>query len=306
VSGLHMPHPARIRPESPTSVMSRPLRLEVPGGHFHVTARANDGKSLFVDDDDRCRFLDLLRRNSVRLKWVPVTYCLMGNHYHLLVQTREPNLAAGMRDLNGRYARHFNARHGRVGHVFEGRYRSSLIQTEQYLLAASRYIAMNPVRAGIVRRPDDWPWSAHRALVSGENDGLTDPRALFATIARSHGQARREYARVVASAAPELHYDPRMPIAGDAEFIRTHAPSERPGPEILQAAWEQQRPSLEQLATGVSRDEFFRRARFEHFYTLNEIAHAANCSRETVRRRLRLACADLTPMAAVQTAVTGA
>jgi putative transposase len=269
-------------------VMSRPLRFEVPGGHFHITSRGNDRKPLFVDDADRCRLLELLRRNSVRLKWVPVTYCLMGNHYHLLIQTKEPNLASGMRDLNGRYARYFNTRHGHVGHVFEGRYRSSLIQTERYLLAASRYIALNPVRAGIVRRPEDWAWSAHRALASGENDGLTDPRVLFATIARFPDQARREYARFVADADPQPQYDPQTPIVGDAEFIRTHAPSDRPGPEILKAAWEQQRPSLEQLATSASRDEFFRRARLEYFYTLNEIARSAGCSRETVRRRLQL------------------
>jgi len=267
--------------------MSRPLRFEVPDGHFHITSRGNDRKTLFVDDADRRRFLELLRRNSVRLTWVPVTYCLMGNHYHLLVQTKEPTLVSGMRDLNGRYARYFNARHGHVGHVFEGRYRSNLIQTDRYLLAASRYIALNPVRAGIVRRPQDWPWSAHRVLVSGENDGLTDPRVLFATIARSADNARREYARFVARADPEPQYDPDTAIAGDTEFIRAHAPNERPASEVLKAAWEQQRPSLEQLAASASRDEFFWRARLEYFYTLNEIAHLAGCSRETVRRRLQ-------------------
>ena len=275
--------------------MSRPHRFEVPGGHFHITARTNDRMALFVDDSDRRRFLELLRRNSVRLQWVPVTYCLMDNHYHLLVQTREPNLASGMRDLNGLYARHFNARHDRAGHVFEGRFRGSLIQTDRYLLAASRYIALNPVRAGLVDRPEEWPWSAHRALLRAESDGLTDPRALFATIADSPDQARREYVRFVADADPTPHYDPNAPIAGDASFISAYGPTERPGPEILNAAWEQQRPSLEQLASRTSGDEFFRLARHEYFYTLNEIAQSANCSRETVRRRLRLACADLTP-----------
>ena len=267
--------------------MSRPLRIEVPGGHFHITSRGNHQKPLFLDDADRQRFLMLLRRNSVRLKWVPVTYCLMGNHYHLLVQTREPNLAAGMRDLNGRYARYFNARHGQIGHVFERRYRSSLIQTDRYLLAASRYIALNPVRAGLVAGPEDWPWSAHRTLVCGETDGLTDPGALFGTIAQGPDDARREYGRFVLADAPDPPYDPRKPIVGDAQFIRTHAPTERPGPEIRKAAWELQRPSLEQLAASASRDEFFRQARLEH-YTLTEIARSAGCSRETVRRRLQM------------------
>jgi putative transposase len=292
-----MPHTRRGSGASLlTPVMSRPHRFEIPGAHFHITARCNDRKSLFVDDADRRRFLELLRRNSVRLEWVPVSWCLMGNHYHLLVQTREPNLMSGMRDLNGQYARHFNARHGRVGHVFEGRYRASLVQSERYLLAASRYIALNPVRAGLVCRPEEWPWSSHPALVKGESDGITDPTALFATIANSPDQARREYACFVAAVAPEPRYEPQLPIAGDTDFIRTHAPSVRPGPEIVKAAWEQQRPSLEELAESASRDEFFRRARLEHFYTLKEIAQSANCSRETVRRRLQLACADLTPV----------
>jgi putative transposase len=268
--------------------MSRPLRIEVPGGHFHVTSRGSDRKPLFVDDADRQRFLALLLRNSARLKWVPVSYCLMGNHYHLLVQTREPNLFPGMRDLNGRYARYFNARYDRVGHVFERRYDGRLVQSGRYLLAASRYIALNPVGAGMVSRPEDWPWSAHRALARGESDGIADPSALFETIASSPEQARREYVSFVLNDAATPQYDPQSPIAGDADFIRAHAPRRRPGQETLKAAWELQRPSLEQLAASTTRDEFFRLARFEHCYTLTEIARSVGCSRETVRRRLQM------------------
>ena len=145
--------------------MARKLRLEYAGALYHLTARGNERKVVFRDDVDRQHFLALLAREAKQLRWRVHAYCLMGNHYHLLVETLEPNLARGMRRLNSAYSQRFNRRHDRVGHLFQGRYHSVLVQRESYLLELSRYIVLNPVRAGMVARAQHWPWSSYRATV---------------------------------------------------------------------------------------------------------------------------------------------
>ena len=145
--------------------MSRPLRLEFAGALYHLTARGNARAEIFADDVDRGLFLDLLGREISQQGWRCYAYCLMGNHYHLLIETPEPNLVAGMRRLNGVYTQAFNRRHGRVGHVFQGRYQSILVDKDSYGLELSRYIVLNPVRARMVKRPENWAWSSYRATV---------------------------------------------------------------------------------------------------------------------------------------------
>jgi len=141
--------------------MARPLRLEYPGALYHLTARGDNKAGIFLDDEDRNRFLKYLGAEIEQQGWVCYAWCLMGNHYHLLVETPEGNLIAGMRRLNGRYTQSFNRRHGRVGHVFQGRYKSILVEKEAYLYELCRYIVLNPVRAGMVMQPEDWPWSSY-------------------------------------------------------------------------------------------------------------------------------------------------
>ena len=143
--------------------MARRLRLEYPGALYHLTARGNERKVIFRDDIDRQRFLAFLAREVKKMQWRLHAYCLMGNHYHLLVETPEPNLARGMRRLNSAHSQRFNRRHDRVGHLFQGRYHSVLVQKESYLLELSRYIVLNPVRAGMVASAHHWPWSSYRA-----------------------------------------------------------------------------------------------------------------------------------------------
>jgi REP element-mobilizing transposase RayT len=111
-------------------------------------------------------FLDLLGKEVRQQGWICYAYCLMGNHYHLLIETPQPNLVRGMRRLNGVYTQAFNRRHARVGHVLQGRYKAVLVDKESYLLELCRYVVLNPVRAKLVRRPEDWPWSSYRTMVS--------------------------------------------------------------------------------------------------------------------------------------------
>lgn len=143
--------------------MARPLRIEFSGALYHLTSRGDRREDIFLDDADRAMFLDVLAEVCDRFRWVCHAYCLMSNHYHLLIETREPTLAKGMRQLNGVFTQRSNRRHRRVGHVFQGRYKAILVQKESYLLELARYVVLNPVRAGLVRSARDWPWSSYRA-----------------------------------------------------------------------------------------------------------------------------------------------
>ena len=143
--------------------MSRPLRIEFAGGLYHVTSRGDRREAIFLSDPDRLVFLALLEEVVLTYNWVVHAYCLMDNHYHLLIETPDANLSKGMRQLNGIYTQRFNRLHGRVGHVFQGRYKAVIIQKDEYLLEVARYIVLNPVRAQMLYNPADWPWSSYRA-----------------------------------------------------------------------------------------------------------------------------------------------
>ena len=145
--------------------MARPLRLEFSGALYHVTSRGNRQEAIYELDIDRENFLSVLADVCKTYNWECYTYCLMDNHYHLLVETPDANLSKGMRQLNGRYTQKFNREHRRVGHVFQGRYKAILIEKDSYLLELSRYIVLNPVRASMVHSVIDWPWSSYRATI---------------------------------------------------------------------------------------------------------------------------------------------
>jgi len=141
--------------------MARPLRLEFAGACYHLTARGNRQEPIFDDDGDRLAFLDLLGKEVLQQGWKLYAFCLMGNHYHLLLETPEPNLVRGMRRLNGVYTQAFNRRHDRVGPVLQGRYKSILVDKQSYLLELCRYVVLNPVRAGMVASVEAWHWSSY-------------------------------------------------------------------------------------------------------------------------------------------------
>ena len=143
--------------------MARQLRMEYPGGLYHVTARGNAGLEIYMDESDRETFLDLLGREIEQQGWRCFAFCLMDNHYHLLLQTPEANLSCGMRRLNGVYTQRFNRRHQRSGHVLQGRFKSIVVDKNSYLKALCRHVVLNPVRTGTVRSAKDWRWSSYRA-----------------------------------------------------------------------------------------------------------------------------------------------
>jgi putative transposase len=145
--------------------MARPLRIEFPGALYHVTTRGNARESIFLDDADRHLFLRGLGEVVECHQWLCHAYCLMTNHYHLLVETPEANLSRGMQRLNGRYTQRFNRHLERVGHVLQGRFTSILVEREPHLLELARYVVLNPVRARMIERPESYRWSSLRATI---------------------------------------------------------------------------------------------------------------------------------------------
>jgi len=145
--------------------MARPLRIEFPGAVYHVTSRGNRRKKIFRSDNDRIAFLSTLKDVVSDYNWICHAYCLMDNHYHLLIETPDGNLSKGMRSLNGVYTQTFNKAHDTVGHIFQGRYKAFLIERDEYLLEVARYTVNNPVRANIISSPHLYKWSSYRATV---------------------------------------------------------------------------------------------------------------------------------------------
>ncbi len=143
--------------------MARPLRLELAGALYHVTSRGDRREDIFLCDEDRLVWLETLAGVCKRFNWVCHAYCQMTNHYHLVIETPDANLSKGMRQLNGVYTQRFNRSHRRVGHVFQGRFKAILVDKDSYLLELARYVVLNPLRAKMVRRLEQWPWSSYPA-----------------------------------------------------------------------------------------------------------------------------------------------
>lgn len=145
--------------------MARPLRIELAGGLYHVTSRGDRREDIYLGDVDREAWLAVFAQVCSRFNWRCHAWCQMTNHYHIVVETAEANLAQGMRQLNGVYTQHVNRAHQRVGHVFQGRYKAILVEKEGHLLELGRYVVLNPLRAGMTQNVADWLWSSYGAMV---------------------------------------------------------------------------------------------------------------------------------------------
>jgi REP element-mobilizing transposase RayT len=145
--------------------MARPLRIEYPGAFYHVTSRGNEQKDVFKSKKDREKFLEYLESATKRYGAGIHAYCLMSNHYHLLLETPAGNLAQIMRHINGAYTTYFNVKRKRAGHLFQGRYKAILVEADEYATELSRYIHLNPVRVGIVGKPEGYQWSSYRSYI---------------------------------------------------------------------------------------------------------------------------------------------
>jgi len=174
------------------SVPRRP-RAHFVGGLFHVTSSGNRGSALFLDDLCRERFIGLVELAVAKFEWRCVAYCLMTTHFHLAVDMEKPKLSAGMHWLNTCYAGWFNRRYGFKGHLFEDRFYSVAVEREAHMLEMSRYIVLNPVRAGICRHPGGWRWSSYRATVGRKETRFLSPEPILELFGKTRHQAREAY-----------------------------------------------------------------------------------------------------------------
>ena len=261
--------------------MARPLRIQYEGALYHITSRGNAGAKIFQTDSDRLQFLDVLSRVVSRFGWICHAYCLMSNHYHLLIETPAANLSQGMQLLNGVYTQRFNRASKRSGHVFQGRFKAILVEKESHLLELARYIVLNPVRAKAAQSARAWPWSSYRATA-----GLVEiPEFLtvdwvLSQFGTKRASAIRAYRHFVSQGCSlDVWEDLRAgSLLGDDEFAERMKPllADAPlDPNILRRERDAARPSLEMLFTDVTdrttRNQRIHDAIREHHYTLQEV-----------------------------------
>jgi putative transposase len=175
----------------------RKPREEVEDGIYHVFSRGNNRGRIYRDDADRICYLTILAAVIQEMEWRCLSYCLMDNHMHLLVETPMPNLSAGMRRLHGDYGRWFNDRYGRSGHVFQGRYGSERIKSDAQLWATIAYIVRNPIDSGLCEHPDEWQWSSHRAVMAAERLQWLDIDRLLWFLGSLGGDPRSRYQELI-------------------------------------------------------------------------------------------------------------
>ena len=269
--------------------MARPLRLEFAGAVYHLTSRGNARQKVFFSDIDRELFLETLAQVVSRYGWICHAYCLMANHYHLLVETPKANLSIGMRQLNGVYTQSFNRRHRRVGHLCQGRYKAILVQKESYLLELCRYIVLNPVRVKGGAKMGAWKWSSYRATA-----GLASVPELLSVdwvleqFGKNRATARKRYREFVRDGLKNRPWeDLRGQIyLGSEAFIERHSAQDKEIKEIPRAQLKAVKPTLERIfakggETGIAQ------AYREHGYRLHEIAMHLGVHYATVSRRLK-------------------
>jgi putative transposase len=201
--------------------MARPLRITYPGAFYHVTARGNERRKIFLSRGDSIKFLSYLSDALHKYDVILHAFALMGTHYHLLVETPNANLSAFMHAVNSAYTTYFNIKRKRSGHLFQGRYKSILIEQDPYLLELSRYIHLNPVRAGMVQKPEAYALSSYRAYITPKEPTIVSRDLIWAMIARSPKEAPLRYRGFVESALSEPSPNPFAKVYGGALLGRT-------------------------------------------------------------------------------------
>ena len=279
--------------------MALPLRIEYPGAIYHVTARGNARQSIYHDDKDRQRFLEILNDVVIRFNWICHGYCLMTNHYHLLIETVDGNLSAGMRQVNGIYTQYINRRHRSTGHVFQGRFKAILVDKEAYLLELCRYIVLNPVRAGMVKDPGAYHWSSYRAT-AGQERGVNflSTDWVLSQFGKNRKRAQKAYtAFVKAGTGVDIWKNLQFQcLLGDRGFCDRFVPQLRDRKEIKEIPRVQRfaaRPKLDELLPQDNefprpkRNEAFRQAVMEWGYTYAEISRHTGLHYATISRIVR-------------------
>lgn len=280
--------------------MARPLRIEYPDAVYHVTSRGNARSDIFHSDQDREEFLFILDTIVRRFNWLCHAYCLMDNHYHLLIETPDGNLSLGMRQLNGIYTQKYNYLHGKTGHVFQGRYKAILVDKESYLLELSRYVVLNPVRAKIISKPEEWKWSSYRYTAGIKKEpGFLTTDWIVGHFCRKKAEAQKLYRRFVkegiGASSPWRELQGQI-LLGEKAFIEKYIKFLHGKEEIKEIPRIQRylnRPKLVDLFCKADkkkgRDKNIYAAHVRYGYRLNEISEYLGIHYTTVSKVLKYA-----------------
>lgn len=263
--------------------MTRPLRIEYPGALYFITSSGNAGAKIFLDIKDKQYFIGLLREIFARYKWSCYAYCLMDDHYQLLVETLEANLSSGMRQLNGIYTQKFNRVHKKTGHVFGGRFKAVLVDKDSYFLQLCAHIVLSPIRAKIINGPMDWKWSSYRATIGKEVDNLVEADHVLMHFGKNKSDAISRYIEFVSDSRYER--SPAKDIKGQIlmgpdNFVLRHKPflaKKQTAGEITGIQKFAARPGLDDIFSNggirkAARNKKVIEAHMKYGYRLNEIA----------------------------------
>ncbi len=278
--------------------MARPLRLQFPGAVYHLTSRGNRQAPIYDTDEDRKVFLDILGKTVKRYNWICHGCCLMDNHYHLLVETVDANLSFGMRQLNGMYTQYNNRKHGKVGHVFQGRYKSIVVEKDSHLLELCRYIVLNPVKAKMTDHPGKWKWSSYVATSTGKGvPEFLSVGWILLHFCKQKIQARKRYVEFVTEGSDDIS-SPWEKLVGQTIYgserfvmqLQAHLTPELQTKEIPKSQRHVGRSTLAELLPEVifqnkpQRNDAIVKAHLEHGYTLKEIADKIGIHYTTVSK----------------------
>jgi len=270
--------------------IARAPRLEIPGGTYHVFARGNERRPIYRDDADKECFLEALGTTLDDRSWSLFAFCLMTNHYHLLIRTADADLSAGMHYLNAVYAQRFNRRHDRVGHLFQGRFKARIVQDGPRFLWAARYVARNPREAGIREHPSERRWNSHWQVLGLVPPWKVDTQTLLDVFDPDLERARALYRDYVDLESPrdgDRYADPRHPLVdGDDSFIAEHLARIVPAPAYPKHLVSPPRPTLGQLL-GSSPTATELAAAHAAGYSLRVIGARLGLDKSTISRRLR-------------------
>lgn len=277
--------------------MARPIRIEYPGAVYYITSRGNANRPVFRDDQDRRDFLELLGLLVDRFKWRCHAYCLMNNHYHLLIETPKANLSQGMRQLNGIYTQNFNRRYRRAGHVFQGRFKGILIDKKNYLLELATHMVLNPVRLRVVKSSVNYKWSSYKATA-----GIVKAPSFLTTewllsrfgkqLKTAHEKYRSHVKQAVKKPKPWGRVR-RQVLLGDEKFVSGLEPylkGVKKKEKLTQKKKVAERPSLRKLFDKVgsksrkARDRIIRDAHLKYGHTLADIGKRLGLHYSTISK----------------------
>jgi len=276
--------------------MTRPLRIEFKGAVYHISSRGNAQQAIFLDEKDFADFLSVLCSVVKRYHFILHAYCLMNNHYHLLMETPEGNLSRGMRQLNGLYTQRFNQRHQQVGHLLQGRYRAILVDKNNYLLELCRYVVLNPVRAKIVKNPGDWKWSTYRATIGYQGISCLTTDWILSQFGKERQAAANQYQAFVLSgikAESPLKAIKGQLFLGQDNFIAEIKHLMRGKERLKEITREQRyvtRPPLNEIfkpKDKKSKEQVMYEAHLQYGYTLKDIAEYIGVHYTTVSRAIK-------------------